>query len=676
MSDSRTIQPNDLTHPSDADAGGERPAPGKVSRVQRLASRSTPSAAPAEADAPSPAYVAADAGHDDPFGLHLAGAAGVVQRREAGAGPEDVHQAAERGTRGAGGPLPHLGTIQQAFGSHDVGGIRAHTDGAAAEASRAIGAEAFATGDHVAFAGSPTLHTAAHEAAHVVQQRDGVHLAGGVGAAGDVYEQHADAVADRVVRGESAEALLGQVATGGSGERRGPVQRYEAGEHAKMGETHDELVKAYGPIQYTAIKGDTAASIAAKFKISVGQLEEANPGKLKKAPAAPGKPAADEVAVGTQLTVPQNLNAMARDAISGPTVKVTVNGVVMDYGTMVAMGGDLFSSPEEMAKTPAAELQAIAALVEEEKKTGKLVSTERWQTATKGRFLGLAAKNDQHFAPPNAAVAQVSGESTGDHKSSWEANHRKALAAARAGQKDTALLMNSFADHFLTDSFSAGHMFNKGDVMARFNKQLPTEGTGDKREFKDTAFFDTIAKLAFVGDVDKEFSKYETADSYALGWHPNINSASRFSSLLQGIHLEKPELLSSAVAKGVHDKLNTQPGGLPVENLVSDKWHLSGDNTLNAETLAVSKRAVAQSQQNVIGAFGGTGELDHAGLFKKVWDFTPRPTAEGKKMVTEAVSHGSDAKDNTLHVAIVNLIKENYLTIIAELVKLKKLRVA
>lgn len=59
------------------------------------------------------------------------------------------------------------------------------------------------------------LHTVAHEAAHVVQQRGGVQLKGGVGAAGDAYERHADAVADRVVAGESAEDLLAQGAAGG-----------------------------------------------------------------------------------------------------------------------------------------------------------------------------------------------------------------------------------------------------------------------------------------------------------------------------------------------------------------------------------------------------------------------------------------------------------------------------
>jgi hypothetical protein len=77
--------------------------------------------------------------------------------------------------------MVQVGVIQRAFGRHDIGNIEAHTDAAAAEGAGAMGAQAFATGDHVAFASSPDLHTAAHEAAHVVQQHAGVHLKGGVG---------------------------------------------------------------------------------------------------------------------------------------------------------------------------------------------------------------------------------------------------------------------------------------------------------------------------------------------------------------------------------------------------------------------------------------------------------------------------------------------------------------
>lgn len=128
----------------------------------------------------------------------------------------DPHQVAASGASGS-GSLPHLQRIQQAFGPHDVGGVKATVGGSAADACQSLGAEAYAYGDRVAFSSSPSLHTAAHEAAHVVQQRHGVQLKGGVGQAGDRYEQHADAVADAVVAGRSAVQLLDSFAGGGSG---------------------------------------------------------------------------------------------------------------------------------------------------------------------------------------------------------------------------------------------------------------------------------------------------------------------------------------------------------------------------------------------------------------------------------------------------------------------------
>jgi len=55
-------------------------------------------------------------------------------------------------------------------------------------------------GDRVAFQQTPDLHTTAHEAAHVVQQRSGVAPVGGVGQDGDTCERQADSIADRVAR--------------------------------------------------------------------------------------------------------------------------------------------------------------------------------------------------------------------------------------------------------------------------------------------------------------------------------------------------------------------------------------------------------------------------------------------------------------------------------------------
>jgi hypothetical protein len=141
---------------------------------------------------------------------------------------QSIQQAAEHGTAGSGNALPHLNTIQRAFGHHDVSHSRAHHGPRAAAAARSMGASAYTFGDQVAFTGTPNLHTAAHEAAHVVQQGAGVQLSGDVGKVGDVYERHADAVADLVVQDRSAEPLLNQMAPAGlrsTGVQRQVVQR-------------------------------------------------------------------------------------------------------------------------------------------------------------------------------------------------------------------------------------------------------------------------------------------------------------------------------------------------------------------------------------------------------------------------------------------------------------------
>jgi hypothetical protein len=222
-------------------AVGTTAAPGKRTPTQALVQRR------ADPDAHRAAPVAAESGRDNEVPPALArsipGGLGEafehllvpsVQMKGGGDSPDGVHAAADAGVQGPGSPLPFLDVIQPAFGGHDVTGIQAHTGPEASSAARTIGATAYTTGHHVAFAGAPDLHTAAHEAAHVVQQRGGVQLKGAVGETGDIYEREADAVADRVVVGESAADLLDHHASSVAGTRGGllpgagaPVQRDE-----------------------------------------------------------------------------------------------------------------------------------------------------------------------------------------------------------------------------------------------------------------------------------------------------------------------------------------------------------------------------------------------------------------------------------------------------------------
>jgi hypothetical protein len=188
-----------LAHEASSTASPASTAPGKRTLTEQLSPR--PDSHPIERLAHGPDAGAAVQRRVDPGHGDIVAAATAPVQRSAGTSIEHddgaVSRLAAQGVAGGGGPLPHGDTIQQAFGHHDVSGVEAHVGGAAETASRGIGAEAYATGNHVAFAGAPSLHTAAHEAAHVVQQRRGVQLNGGVGQAGDPHEQHADQVADR-----------------------------------------------------------------------------------------------------------------------------------------------------------------------------------------------------------------------------------------------------------------------------------------------------------------------------------------------------------------------------------------------------------------------------------------------------------------------------------------------
>lgn len=130
--------------------------------------------------------------------------------------PTAVQALAARGIATPASPVPFLDTIQRAFGRHDISHVQAHTDGAASDTAEELRADGYATGHHVVLGRGRDLHTVAHECAHVIQQQGGVAAKGGLGRPGDAHERHADAVADLVVRGESAEQLLDQYA-GASG---------------------------------------------------------------------------------------------------------------------------------------------------------------------------------------------------------------------------------------------------------------------------------------------------------------------------------------------------------------------------------------------------------------------------------------------------------------------------
>lgn len=119
-----------------------------------------------------------------------------------------IQQSAQEGIRTSPSTLPFAHHIQRAFGRHNLSHVQAHFGAQTTASARKLHARAYTMGNHIVFADRPDLHTVAHEAAHVIQQQRGVRLAGDIGEAGDIYEHHADAVAERVTSAQSAQGLL------------------------------------------------------------------------------------------------------------------------------------------------------------------------------------------------------------------------------------------------------------------------------------------------------------------------------------------------------------------------------------------------------------------------------------------------------------------------------------
>ncbi len=105
---------------------------------------------------------------------------------------------AQQGFTGPARQLPFLPALQQAFGTeHKLDQVRAYFDDSATSACNQLNAHAYTVGEQIAFKHSPTLNTVAHEASHVIQQRQGAT------SPTLELEQQANRIATQVERGQN-----------------------------------------------------------------------------------------------------------------------------------------------------------------------------------------------------------------------------------------------------------------------------------------------------------------------------------------------------------------------------------------------------------------------------------------------------------------------------------------
>jgi hypothetical protein len=437
-----------------------------------------------------------------------------------------------------GQPLDHStrGFMEARFGTN-FSDVRVHTDSRAAQSADALAANAYTTGRDIYFAAGKYApgsrdgqHLLAHELTHTVQQSQLSLARSSVGdlrlsQPGEPLEREAELIASRIGRDSASVSSAYPIPQGAttmfeftpvisnSAADGGQVQRYEAYEHAELGD-----------------------------KAALSQ-------------------------------------------------KHIIQGIELTSGEIDALG-DYYATLNDLQNADKAELAELLRLIRKQKVDPRSVSEADWDRATGGRYTQLNLQNRAHFAPQSAALIapQPSTKPGMDNRSTWTNYHTQALGEARGAGAEAnpserskklaqAKITNAFGEHYLADSFTAGHLFNKDDTVAVVQKGI--QGLSSKE-------LDLLLKYAAdwiwgIKDLRDLISQYEST-----AWHhADIDSADRFKKVLEGIHKKRPEAVANAIVKYVHDQLSTwNASGVPGVEVENDygRWLLSGDKTLRGST--------------------------------------------------------------------------------------------
>jgi hypothetical protein len=386
----------------------------------------------------------------------------------------------------------------------DFDSIRVHcTDSAGAGtdlACRALGARAFTVGPDIYFAAGEFrpgtrdgLWLLAHEVAHVVQQSAGLVRAPGprtaspltaspltVTPAGTAEERAADAAADALLAGRPtvfSGTFSNALPRAGAG--RPPVlQRYMGWEHAMLGDLDPAQVQA-------AASGD--AGPVAGYRDLLAELGRA-PRQASEARLRAAHPGLDPVRLpGSGLVVtlgelnvlpdylgrPEDIES-APLTFLGPLIQSMRSWSIAELARPAGLRGTRSPLPAALPRLlpgslrypllgPLAETAEIAAVSRLGRRNG---------FAPAKRYSAVLARNAGHFAPFSWYRW---------HDFHLAARELIARSAAETGTEREALRQRArtwagYADHFLQDSFAAGHLINKTLVIQWYIEWLAASG--------------------------------------------------------------------------------------------------------------------------------------------------------------------------------------------------------
>jgi hypothetical protein len=359
-------------------------------------------------------------------------------------------------------------SMEGAFGT-SFANVRIHADGEADALNRSVDSTAFTTGSDVFFSQGrfqpdtdTGRHLLAHELTHVVQQQ-GASTGGPmtVGSVDNAYEREAEGAAGMVSQGG---AIPGSMM--GATSQRQPSPTTAAPAHPRR----DTRRSGIGPLPALG-----------RASLSIQRFDEGEHKGIGDAATgqgtiylAPDMPVTygDMVALGDYFDDWPTLVQLAR--IQGITEGT--RGEVW-YAILVQI-------------RPKAEGRSREARDDAEAKGMGTVFDAKAKAAVNKRYLGVTVNNIAHFPNPRKGDAGRSqaDKDAGPHAEGGGATYRQnhywaLLIAAGIGQEhhrvrvpklNDALMIEAFADHFLTDAFSAGHQqTERASVKEYWDARVP-----------------------------------------------------------------------------------------------------------------------------------------------------------------------------------------------------------
>jgi hypothetical protein len=557
-------------------------------------------------------------------------------------------------------------------GSVDFPVIRLHYAGADL-ACRALHARAFAVGADIYFAdGAFAPHTRAglwllaHEVAHVVQQSAGVVSDPGspsalsVAPAGTPEEHAAAAAANAFLAGRSFRFAAAKPRHGHV--RRRVVQRYMAWEHALLGDLTVDEIQALTSTQSQSIEAYCALlETLGRHPRSVAEerLQSRYPGR--QTVRLPGSGLV--VTLGELNILPDYLGhpgeiETAPAAFLGPLIQSVRSWSIAELRRSAGgrrryrrlPGGLRYPLLGRLAES--AEVLAVDAL-------GK-----RCGFAPTKRYSSVLARNAAHFAPFSwyrwhsfhlMARALIEKSAAAD-------------AEGRENLRNRARIMAGYADHFLQDSFAAGHLINKTLMMQWYIEWLGESGVWNPD--RDMLAAMTVARQPMLHGshlYDRRYARLTAAAAGRPGagpWPPcdpqdvadaaTLPDSIEASGLIGGSGREERAayaayltMLGSATvqlgAKVAHDYLNKRslvvssgPDG-PRFRLYGDHRLLAGGGGIWRAAMAAgaSRRAISELLQ-----YGETGVSSW-----EIFESFPDHVEAGGRLITLEDWHRHELRD-------------------------------